>query len=121
MNKPGLFRIIDKPVTFGRRHWDVSNEVMRLGCGRTWRKRDVVINACIKDGAAYVMITAPNKYWPAHGKYMYTYMEAPFNAHDMLIDELQRIGEELGISVKDVVSYIITGLFKSMRKMERHV
>jgi len=121
MNRPRPFSIMDKPITFGRLLWDVTNEVKRLGCGRTWRKRDVVINACVKDGAAYVVITAPNKYWPAHGKYMYTYMEAPFSEQNALIEELHRVGKELGISVKDVASYIISRLFKSARKMQSRV
>ena len=121
MNRPHPFSIVDKPVTFGRRLWDASNEVKRLDCGRTWRKGDVVVSACVKDGAAYAMVTAPNKYWPAHGKYMYTYMEAPRDVLHRLIEELHRVGEELGVSMKDVAGYILDRMVKSSRKMQSRV
>jgi hypothetical protein len=97
---------MDEPVTLYRRHWTVTNTVKRLKCGKTWRKGDVVVSACVKGNAAYVMIAAPNRYWPAHGKYMYTYMEAPRSMFDLLIDRLHGIGEELGVSMKDVASYL---------------
>jgi len=110
---------VDKPATLYHRHWDVTNEVKKLDCGRTWRKGNVVISACVRGGGIYVMITAPNKYWPAHGKYMYTYLEAPIEKTDRLIDELYRIAEELGISVKDVRRYILDRTYVEMRRREK--
>ncbi len=110
---------MDKPVTLYRLHWAVTDEVKRLGCGRTWQKGNVIVNACVKGEGIYVVITAPNKYWPAHGRYMYTYMEAPFEKVDRLIDELYRVAEELGISVGDVRNYILDRIFVEMRRREQ--
>ena len=110
---------VDKPVTFYRRHWDVTNTVKRLNCGRTWRKGDVVVSACVRGDAAYVMITAPNRYWPAHGKYMYTYMEAPRGMLHVLVEKLYGIGEEVGVSMKDVAGYILDRMLKSKIKQRR--
>jgi hypothetical protein len=95
------------PGVFWRKWWDVTDEVKKLDCGRTWRKKGVVISACVKGDMAYVVITAPNKYWPSHGKYMYTTIEAPREQLDLLDDALYKIGQELGISMKDVRGYII--------------
>ena len=110
---------VDKPATFYMRHWDVTNAVKRLNCGRTWRKGDVVVSACVRGDAAYVMVTAPNKYWPAHGKYMYTYMEAPRDMLHMLIEKLYGIGEEVGVSMKDAAGYILDRMLKSRKKQRR--
>jgi hypothetical protein len=110
---------MDKPATFYRLHWAVSDEVKKLNCGRTWRKGNVVVSACVRNGGMYVMITAPNRYWPAHGRYMYTYLEAPFEMADHLIDKLYRIAEELGISVKDVRNYLLDRSLAEMRRREK--
>jgi hypothetical protein len=112
---------MDEPATLYRRHWTVTNVVKRLNCGRTWRKGDVVVSACVKGRAAYVMVTAPNRYWPAHGKYMYTYMEAPRDMVFMLIDRLHGVAEELGISVKDVADYILGRMLAEAKKQKRRV
>jgi len=112
---------MDEPITLYRRHWTVTNTVKRLKCGKTWRKGDVVVSACVKGNAAYVMITAPNKYWPAHGRYIYTYMEAPRDMAMLLVDRLHGIGEELGVSMKDVASYILDRLAEAKKKQKRHV
>jgi len=110
---------MNKPATFYRLHWGVTDEVKHLGCGRMWRKGNVVINACVKREGAYVVITAPNKYWPAHGRYMYTYMETPFEKIDRLIDELYRVAEELNISVGDVRNYLLDRSLGVMRRREK--
>ncbi len=110
---------MDKPATLYRLHWAVTDEIKRLGCGKTWRKGNVVVNACVKGKGIYVVVTAPNKYWPAHGKYMYTYLEAPIEMTDRLIDKLYRIAEELGISVKDVRRYILDRTYVEMRRREK--
>jgi hypothetical protein len=110
---------MNKPATFYRSHWSVTDEVKHLGCGRTWRKGNVVINACVKWKGAYVVITAPNKYWPTHGRYMYTYMETPFEMLDRLIDELYRIAKELDISVGDVRNYLLDRSLVEMRRREQ--
>jgi hypothetical protein len=110
---------MDEPATLYVRHWTVTNTVKRLKCGRAWRKGDVVVSACVKGNAAYVMVTAPNKYWPAHGKYMYTYMEAPRDMVVLLVDRLHGVAEELGVSMKDVASYILDRMLAEAKKKQK--
>ena len=103
---------------FKKKHWTPVDEVVVPSCAncdkRGWKMGAVVAVARVAGNSVVVDITAPNLYW-RRGRYMHMQLSASGEGLPRLVEELHRVGRELGVDLSPVADYIMTRTLQHLR------
>jgi len=103
---------------FKKKHWTPVDEVVIPSCTncdrRGWKMGSIVAVARITTSGVAVDVTAPNLYW-RRGRYMHMQLSASREELPRLVEELHRVGRELGVDLSPVADYIMTRTLQRLR------